>query len=164
MPFYEFYCVECHCIYTFLSRKIDTTSTPICPVCESDQLTREISNFSALRDMKVEKDFGGFSKSSDKSVTELMAGLNKEISQIDSSDPKQLAGVLKKLGEATGESLGPEMQTALEQMEKGGDFNQLQLEMDSILNKVESDREKEFSKRPKIDLSSPTLDTSVYDM
>ena len=45
MPIYEFYCPDCHTIFNFLSKSINTTKRPHCPKCKGRKLRREVSSF-----------------------------------------------------------------------------------------------------------------------
>ena len=45
MPIYEFYCAECHTIFNFFSRTVNTTKIPKCPKCKQVDLTRQMSLF-----------------------------------------------------------------------------------------------------------------------
>ncbi len=45
MPIYEFYCANCHTVYSFLSKTIDTAKRPDCPRCGRPKLDRRMSRF-----------------------------------------------------------------------------------------------------------------------
>ena len=49
MPIYEFYCDDCHTIYSFFSRRVNTEKRPGCPDCSRSALTRQVSMFSSPR-------------------------------------------------------------------------------------------------------------------
>ena len=48
MPIYEFYCQQCHTMYNFLSRTVNTEKVPDCPSCHNVKLQRKVSLFSAI--------------------------------------------------------------------------------------------------------------------
>ena len=54
MPIYEFYCGDCHRIFSFLSRRIDTEGRPACPKCERPGLRRLPSSFAISKGRKEE--------------------------------------------------------------------------------------------------------------
>ena len=45
MPIYEFYCADCHTIFNFLSKAVNTSKRPPCPKCRR-KLERQVSLFS----------------------------------------------------------------------------------------------------------------------
>ena len=48
MPIYEFYCQQCHTIYNFLSRTVNTEKVPNCPKCKNVTLQRKVSLFATI--------------------------------------------------------------------------------------------------------------------
>ncbi len=49
MPVYEFYCPDCHAIFNFFSRRVDTETQPACPRCGRPELGRQASLFAISR-------------------------------------------------------------------------------------------------------------------
>ena len=49
MPIYEFYCSDCHAIYSFFARRVNTTAKPACPRCGRPKIERQISLFSVSK-------------------------------------------------------------------------------------------------------------------
>lgn len=45
MPIYEFACPKCRKVYSFLSKRVAPSHTPVCPKCGSKRLSKEISRF-----------------------------------------------------------------------------------------------------------------------
>ena len=45
MPIYEFYCADCHAVFSFLARKPDTEKRPKCPRCGRPNLHLKVSRF-----------------------------------------------------------------------------------------------------------------------
>ena len=52
MPVYEFYCRECHAIFNFLSRRVNTDRTPACPRCKRPGLEKQVSPFAISRNLQ----------------------------------------------------------------------------------------------------------------
>jgi len=48
MPIYEFYCRQCHTIYSFLSRSVNTARVPVCPTGPRHRLQRQVSGFAVV--------------------------------------------------------------------------------------------------------------------
>lgn len=163
MPFYEFYCSDCHLILNFFSRKVDTESIPKCPHCHED-IERLISTFAPIKGKGRLGDTGGFRKGDDPMVKNAYDKLNGKLANIDNSDPAVVAGILRQLGEETGQVMGPKMQNLLSQMEQNGYSEELHMELDSCLNEFEQKSEKEFSHQPKNNLVPPETDEEVYEL
>jgi putative FmdB family regulatory protein len=58
MPVYEHYCPDCHTIFSFFSRRVDTDTRPACPRCARPNLERQVSLF-AISKARAEKEGGG---------------------------------------------------------------------------------------------------------
>ena len=56
MPIYEFYCKECNTIFNFFSKTVNTTKKPMCPKCETNRLTKQISLFAFTGKAKEDGD------------------------------------------------------------------------------------------------------------
>lgn len=163
MPFYEFYCGACHRIFNFYSRKIETEKTPNCPRCAAN-MQRMISSFIALKDIHNNKDTGGFATNDDSQLLKAQMFLASEMQKIDSNNPRQVATVLKKVGDLTGNHLGQELQSILTKIEQGGNINELQLEMENILTKYEERSESEFGTHKEKSSIPPSTDAEVYEL
>lgn len=114
--------------------------------------------------MKSEKDHGGFSTKDDPHAAPAKYFLENELKKINPNDPRQMATVLKKLGDLTGNNLGPNMQKVLSQMEQGGNVEELQLELESILSKYEEKTESEFGTHQSKPNLPPAIDEEVYEL
>ena len=55
MPIYEFYCTDCHRIFSFLSRRVNTEGRPACPRCHRAELQRRPSAFAISKNRAEEK-------------------------------------------------------------------------------------------------------------
>jgi putative FmdB family regulatory protein len=134
MPVYEFYCPDCHAIYNFFSRRVDTRTRPACPQCRRPDLERQASPFAISK---------GRGESEDE--TELPPGMDEEklmrafesmagdFENIDEKDPKQAAKMMRRLFDATGMKLGDGMAEAIRRMEAGEDPDQIEAEMGDLL-------------------------------
>ncbi|MDH4207385.1 MAG: zinc ribbon domain-containing protein [Anaerolineae bacterium] len=103
MPLYEYRCSGCRRRVTLL-RSFSDTSTPCCPHCQSEDLTRLISRVSILR--------------SEESRLESLADPSS-LGDLDESDPRSVARWMRKMGEETGEDLGPEFHEMVGRLEAG---------------------------------------------
>jgi putative FmdB family regulatory protein len=134
MPVYEFYCSDCHTIYNFFSRRVDTETQPACPGCGRPDLERRASLF-AISKGRGESDEDadlppGMDEEKMMRALESMAG---DFDGIDENDPKQAARMMRRLFDSTGMKLGDGMAEAIRRMEAGENPDQVEAEMGDIL-------------------------------
>lgn len=136
MPIYEFYCRACHTVFSFLSRTPDTTKRPACPRCSKPRLERRASTF-AISTGRPETEAAddlppGFDE---QRMERLMAEMASEVEKVDENDPRQMAGLMRKLFDGTGLPLGPGMEQAIRRMEAGEDPDRIEEEMGDLLER-----------------------------
>ncbi|MBK1645897.1 hypothetical protein CKO25_14825 [Thiocapsa imhoffii] len=138
MPVYEFYCPDCHAIFNFFSRRVDTVTQPSCPRCQRPQLDRQASLFAIRRggaaDTEATDEDGlppGFDETK---LMNAFASLAGELEHLDQDDPKQAAKTMRKLFESTGLKLGDGMAEAIRRMEAGEDPDQIDAELGDVLD------------------------------
>jgi putative FmdB family regulatory protein len=128
MPIYEFYCPDCHTIFSFLSRKVDTTTRPACPRCRRARLDREVSAFAALGQAKGDED--GLPAGLDETKMEqAVESLAAESERMNEDDPRQAAQLMRKFAGMTGLRFGKGMEEAMGRMEAGEDPEAIEQEM-----------------------------------
>jgi putative FmdB family regulatory protein len=132
MPIYEFYCPECHMVFNFFSRTINTEKIPPCPKCDRFELERQMSSFAVLRGVKEDQD-DGVPDVDESKLEKAMTALASEAERINEDDPKQAAQLMRKLTHMTGMELGTGMEEALRRMEAGEDPEQIEAEMGDLL-------------------------------
>ncbi len=132
MPVYEFYCEDCHMIFNFFSRRIDTEKRPACPRCGRPELERRVSIFAISRN-REEKDDDPFSNMDEDKMERAMMELASEAEGIDEEDPRQAARLMKRLFDATGLEMGSGMEEAIRRMEAGEDPEKIEEELGDIL-------------------------------
>ena len=132
MPVYEFYCADCHAIFNFLSRQINTDKRPSCPRCGRPNLERQVSRF-AISKNRPEADADGLPAGMDEArMEQAMMALAGEMEGMDENDPKAMARVMRKFTEMTGMNLGDEAQEAMRRLEAGEDPEQIEAEMGDL--------------------------------
>jgi len=136
MPIYEFYCDQCHTIFNFFSRTVNTSKIPTCPKCKDQKLTRQVSLFAVTGKAKEDGDIDDLPIDESK-MERAMEVLAREADSIDESDPKQAANLMRKLTDMTGLELGANMEEALQRMERGEDPEQVEAEMGDLLEEEE---------------------------
>lgn len=142
MPIYEFYCPDCHTVFSFFSSRIDTAVRPACPQCARPDLERKPSRFAAISGAKSGS--GGAGADAEADAEDPLAGLDEErmagvmdslaaeMEGMDDSaqqDPKQLARFLARFQEATGLEAGPKMEEMMARLKEGADMDELEAEM-----------------------------------
>jgi putative FmdB family regulatory protein len=120
MPIYEFYCGNCHMVFNFLSRRVNTDKRPNCPRCARPDLDRKVSLFAYSlgrpEDSSSDDVFGGLD---DEKLERAIGALAGEMDGLDEENPQQMARIMRKLGEATGMTLGDGMEEAISRLESG---------------------------------------------
>lgn len=161
MPIYEFYCSECHTIFNFFSKSVNTEKTPLCPKCQKIHLDRYMSVFATPRN-KGEEDDTPLPDLDENKMERAMNLLAKEAEHIDENDPKQAANLMRKLTDMTGLNLGPGMQEALNRLEAGEDPEKIEAEMGDILEEDPFSFEKKSFNALKH--HPPKVDDKLYDL
>jgi putative FmdB family regulatory protein len=103
MPLYEYRCNNCRRRVTLL-RSLSETSTPRCPMCQGEDLTKLISRVAVLR--------------SEESRLEGLADPSS-LGDLDENDPRSVARWMRKMSEETGEDMGPEFDEMVGRLEAG---------------------------------------------
>ncbi|MBK1699852.1 FmdB family zinc ribbon protein [Thiococcus pfennigii] len=135
MPVYEFYCPDCHTIFSFFSRRVDTETRPDCPRCARPALGRRASLF-AISKGRAEAEDGGPDLPpgmDEERMMQALAAMSGELEGIDEDDPKAAARLMKRLFDTTGLRIGDGMAEALRRMEAGEDPEQIEAELGDVL-------------------------------
>jgi putative FmdB family regulatory protein len=137
MPVYEFYCPDCHVIYSFFSRRPNTEARPSCPVCARADLERRVSLF-AISKGRGERDdtaAGDLPEGFDEAaMMKAMASMAGELEHVDDDDPKQAARMMRKLFASAGLEVGGAMAEMMARMEAGEDPDQLEADYADVLD------------------------------
>lgn len=134
MPVYEFYCLDCHMIFSFLSRRIDTRKRPSCPRCGRPKLERRISLFSVSRGRGEDADEGAGPDIDDARLEQAMESLAREAEGMDEDDPRQAGRLMRRLFETAGLPLSGGMEEAIRRMEAGEDPEKVEADMADVLD------------------------------
>lgn len=138
MPVYEFYCGDCHAIFNFLSRTVNTAKRPTCPRCGRPQLERQVSRFAISRN-RPESDPDGFPAGLDEAKLEqAMLALAGEMDGVDEDDPRAMAHFMGKLSELTGLELGDAAHEAMRRLQAGEDPEQIEADLGDLFGDGDS--------------------------
>lgn len=161
MPIYEFYCDHCNVLFNFFSRRINTSARPDCPRCGRKKLERKISSF-VITGRAKEPSAEGDLPFDESRMERAMETLAREAEKIDENDPRQAAGLMRKLTDMTGLELGPGMQKALSRLERGEDPDVIESEMGGLMENEDpflSRGKKQGGRR-----SPPVHDETLYEL
>jgi putative FmdB family regulatory protein len=135
MPIYEFYCRDCHRIFNFLSRTVNTSATPACPRCSRPRLERQVSAFAVSKGRP--EPGGGDAELGDADearVEQAIAGLAQEAEGLSEDDPRAMARLMHRFYEKSGRPLGDGMAEALRRLAAGEDPDSIEEEMGDLLD------------------------------
>ncbi len=166
MPIYEFYCPDCHTVFNFFAKTINTAKRPACPRCNRADLDRMFSRFAVSKGL-AESAAGETPPDMDESKMEqVFAEMERESAGMNEDDPRQMGRMMRKLYDATGLRLGDNVAEAIRRMEAGEDPDKIEAEMGDLLGAEEPQLGegggglRQFSKR----LRPPAVDETLYDL
>jgi putative FmdB family regulatory protein len=167
MPVYEFYCRDCHTVFSFFSRTVNTTTVPGCPKCSNPKLTRQVSRFAVTGRAKesAEDEF----PVDEAKMERAMMMLAKEAETIPEDDPREAAKLMRRLTDMTGVGLGRGMEEALQRMENGEDPETVEAEMGNLMDDEEpfilpGNQNGKKGKSEVIRRQAPLRDERLYDL
>jgi putative FmdB family regulatory protein len=175
MPIYEFYCRDCHRVYSFLSRSVAPDRRPPCPKCGRQDLTRRASLFAISKGRKE----GPAATSGEPALDEerlerAMQELASEAEGMSEDDPRQSARLMRKLFGATGVPVSGRMEEALKRLEAGESPDRVEEEMGDVFENdpfaeasggaAEGGAEGRGLKSLARRLTPPTVDPELYEM
>jgi putative FmdB family regulatory protein len=133
MPVYEFYCPDCHAIFTFLSRRVNKDKRPACPRCGRPELERQVSLFTVSSGQK-DAPVDDMPELDEDRMERVMAALAGEMDRVDENDPRQMACFMRRFCEASGLDLGSEVEEAIRRLEAGEDPEKIGEDIVSLLD------------------------------
>lgn len=136
MPIYEFYCPDCHTLYSFFARRVDTQTVPACPKAKQHELRRQMSRFaiSTGRQAASEGAGGGEGDEQDAQMEQAMMQLASEMEHVSEDDPRALARMMRKMVETSGMNMGEGMEEAIRRLETGEDPEQVEEQLGDVLD------------------------------
>ncbi len=164
MPIYEFYCQDCHTVFSFFSPRINTEKRPACPRCSRPKLERQASVFAVSRNLseEAEGDMPDLSGMDEARLERAMEMIAREAEGMNEDDPGQAAQLMRKLRDVTGLDFGEGMDEALARMEAGEDPEQVEAEMGDMFENM--DFAGMSAKKMRQALRPPARDETIYDL
>jgi putative FmdB family regulatory protein len=137
MPVYECYCPDCHTVFSFFSRRVDTETRPDCPRCARPRLARQASRF-AISKRRGPPDAGGADGDlptgmDEERMMQAFASMAGEMERLDDADPRQAARLMRRLFDTAGLRLGDGMAEAIRRMESGEDPESIDADLGAAL-------------------------------
>jgi len=161
VPIFEYLCPSCNRIFSFLSLTPAPAREPSCPRCGSAALRRVPSTFAVTGPRKSKSEKPSAPGTADDATA--MAGLEQEamrmaseISETEAEDPRVMARMMRRLAEASGESVTPAMEEMFRRMEAGEDPEALEEELGDRLEEEMSGEDGEGA--------APTHDDGLYSL
>jgi putative FmdB family regulatory protein len=133
MPIYEFYCSDCHTVFSFLSRSVNTTRRPPCPRCGRPRLERKASSFAISRGRPETDGEPDLPDVDEARMERAMATLAREAEGMSEDDPRHMARLMRKLYDSAGLPLGGTMDEAIRRMEAGEDPEKIEEEIGDLV-------------------------------
>jgi len=162
MPIYEFYCPDCHVLFSFFSRRVDTDTRPACPRCRRPEIERRMSPFAISRGRGADEEDAP-ADMDEARLEKAMNVLAREAEGLDDEDPRQAARLMKRLTELTGLPLGQGMEEALHRLEAGEDPDEIEADLGELLE-GEDETPPLSGKKLLKRLLPPARDDKLYDL
>lgn len=167
MPIYEFYCEDCHTIFNFFSRRINTDKRPACPKCGRPELERQVSLFAISKNRPDSEGDDGMPDLDDEKLEKAMEAMAGEMEGVDENDPRQVGRMMRRLFDATGMKMGAGMEEALRRMEAGEDMEKIEEELGDVLEEEDpfaAGNKKGMLKGLRRRFLPPRVDETLYDL
>lgn len=166
MPIYEFYCRKCDTVYNFFSRSANTEKVPLCPLCKTVRLKRQVSLFARISGKNEGAGFeaGEMLPIDEAKMEKAMAMLAREAEKINEDDPRQAALLMRKLTDTAGINMGKGLEEALSRLEKGEDPDKIEAEMGDVFADEEPFKLEAKAAREGRTTTQPRIDDTLYDL
>ncbi|MGD1147440.1 MAG: zinc ribbon domain-containing protein [Thermoanaerobaculaceae bacterium] len=163
MPIFEFLCLACNRIYSFLSLAPGPSKQPVCPRCGGTELSRVPSAFSVSSPAKTKPEKPVASASDDASSAQMESEMMRMMEGLDEKDaenPRVMARMMRRVAEVSGEAMTPTMEEMFRRLEAGEDPETLEEELGPQLEAEMGDTDGNGDAGP----SAPTRDDGLYSL
>ena len=127
VPIYEYFCKDCRKRVSVFFRSYAAVGDPVCPECGGTKLERRFSRVVVRRgsgpqpESASEEDWGGDDFGGYPSDPEFGGGFGDDFGLDEDADPRELARWARQMSAEMGEPLDLELDSALADMERGAD-------------------------------------------
>lgn len=161
MPVYEFYCAQCHTIFNFLSRRVNTERRPACPLCGMPDLERQVSKF-AVSKGRTEDTATGMPDIDESKLEQAIMSMSGDLEGMDENDPRQMARFMRRLTEAAGMPMGDGIEEAVSRLERGEDPDKIEEDMGGLLEDESALFTRQGIRGLKRQYTAPAHDEKLY--
>ncbi|MCP3978444.1 MAG: zinc ribbon domain-containing protein [bacterium] len=138
MPIYEFYCPDCHRMFSFLARSVAPEKRPRCPDCGLERIERRVSRFAVATRGAIEARDASPDAEAPPGVDEArmeqaMESMAHEAERVDENDPRALGRLMRKFYDSSGMQMGEGMEEAVRRMESGEDPDRIEADLGDAL-------------------------------
>jgi putative FmdB family regulatory protein len=126
MPIYEFKCLGCGRVVSFLAKSITADADPDCPHCGHGEMQRVFGGFAIG---KSRADSLGESGGMEPDMGDL-----PDLDALDEEDPRSLGRFIREAAQQTGEELDPEMDEICSRLEAGEDPEKIEDDLGDVLD------------------------------
>lgn len=167
MPIYEFYCPQNNTLYQFLARNLSyRDAIPVCPDNPDFVMEKRVSQFAFIGRAKEETNdpFAGIDEAG---MEKLLGEMEGDMSLLDEEnpDPRRLGSFMRKLTDAMGGKVPPELKEVVRRLEAGEDPEKLESSFPEF-DESHPDADPIFARVKKIIRSArqPVRDPKLYEL
>jgi putative FmdB family regulatory protein len=168
MPIYEFYCADCHVVFSFFARTQDLSKRPSCPRCHRPDLERRVSRFAVSKGRSdtpasQQDEMPGVDEAK---MERMMEELARDAEHVDENNPRQMAHMLRRLYEGSGMPADARFDEAIRRMEAGESPEKIEEEMGDLFGEdtPTADAPASGVRRLARRLRPPEVDETLYDL
>ena len=166
MPIYEFYCGDCHTIFSFLAKTVGTSRRPACPRCGRPDLERKVSLFAISKGRSESPAESEMPDVDESKMEQALASLEREAEGLNEDDPRAMARLMRRLYDSAGLRLGKDVEEAIGRLEAGEDPDKIDEEMGDVLDQEDPLLPKDSGSLSRWvrRLRSPAVDETLYEL
>ena len=161
MPVYEFYCSDCHTIFNFLSRRVNTERRPSCPLCGLPGLERQVSRFAVSKGRQEDAE-AKMPDVDESKLEQAMLSMAGELEGMDENDPRHMARFMRRLSDAAGITMGDGIEEAISRLERGEDPDKIEEDLGGLLDDESALFSREGIRGLKRQYTAPVHDEKLY--
>lgn len=167
MPIYEFYCADCHTVFSFLARSIHTAKRPACPQCGRAELERHLSSFAIAKQHQAETTTEQPPTDLDEARMErVLTELEQEAGSLDENDPRQMARMMRTLYDKAALPLDAQTAELIRRLEAGEDPEAIDAELGDAPDEPASEPASPGQRLRGLarQFRPPAVDDTLYDL
>lgn len=130
MPIYEYYCPDNHTIYQFYAKTVAQGATvPRCPDNPKFRLRKIVSAFAITGGAGEEPPAdapASETSEQDRRLDAAMDSMEKEFANFDENNPKEMARMMRRMTEVSGEKMDDQLEEVVRKLEEGADPDSLE--------------------------------------